>query len=162
MCLLCGFEIEYAAASCIKCESNDNKQQFADIYDSDCALIFTNIIERHLVDINKYREKILHEENDDINNDIPFQKIYRAFLKNTVHQPFISAIFHIDGIALGKSNNLTLWLLSCSILELPPDLRNQRKNMVILSMWVGVCQPIIKIWLRECIQGLKKLKSLGM
>ncbi len=158
---MCQFDIDYATASCNRCRSNDNTQ-FVDIYDIDYELVFTDIIERHLVDIIGYREKIFNVETDDINNDIPFQQIYRSFLKTNVRQPFISTLLHLDGIALGKSNKLTLWLLSCSILELPPHLRNQRQNMVILSMWVGTRQPIIKIWLRECIKNLKKLKSTGM
>ncbi|CAF3054313.1 unnamed protein product [Rotaria sp. Silwood2] len=120
------------------------------------------MLERHFVDIAKYREKILHQQNDEINNDIPFQKVYRSLLTSTIRQPFISAIFHLDGVPLGKSNKLTLWVLSCSILELPPSLRNRHSNMIVLSMWVGVRQPIIKLWLRECVQNLKTLKSSGI
>ncbi|CAF5020860.1 unnamed protein product [Rotaria sp. Silwood1] len=160
VCLSCQFDIEYSATSCFKCVSNE-KTQFANIYDIDYAIVFSGIVERHIVDIAKYREKILSEKYDNINNDISFQKIYRSFLNTTVHQPFISTLIHLDGIPLDTSTKLTLWLLSCSILELPPHLRNQRQNMIILSMWVGTRQPIIKIWLRECIPSLNKLKSSG-
>ncbi|CAF3124002.1 unnamed protein product [Rotaria sp. Silwood2] len=114
------------------------------------------MLERHFVDIAKYREKILHQQNDEINNDIPFQKVYRSLLTSTIRQPFISAIFHLDGVPLGKSNKLTLWVLSCSILELPPSLRNRHSNMIVLSMWVGVRQPIIKLWLRLSIRDGQK------
>lgn len=142
VCLSCQFDMDYTSISCIKCQSND-KTQMADIYDVDCALVFSDMVKRNIVDIVKYCEKIFCQDNDDINNDIPFQKIYRSFLKTQIRQPFISIIIHLDGISLGKSNKLTLWLLSCSILELPPHLRNQRKNMIVLSIWIGVQQPII-------------------
>jgi hypothetical protein len=161
VCLLCQIDIDYTATSCNRCKSNDNKQ-LADIYDIDDKLVFGDIIERHCVDIIKYREKISNLKTDDINNDIPFQKIYRSFCKTNVHQYYISNVLHLDGIPLGKSTKLTLWILSCCIVELPPHLRSQRNNMVILSMWVGTRQPIIKLWLRECIKNLKNLKSTGM
>ncbi|CAF3254449.1 unnamed protein product [Rotaria sp. Silwood2] len=152
VCLSCQFDIEYSATSCFKCISNE-KTQFANIYDTDYAIVFSGIVERHIVDIVKYREKILSEKYDNINNDISFQKIYRSFLNTTVYQPFISTLIHLDGIPLDTSTKLTLWLLSCFILELPPHLRNQRQNMIILSMWIGTRQPIIKIWLRFSIRG---------
>ncbi len=161
VCLSCQVDIEYSATSCFQCKSN-HKTQFANIYDTNYALVFSGIVERHIVDIAKYHEKILSEKYDNTNNDIPFQKIYRSFLKTAVHKPFISTLIHLDGIPLAASSKLTLWLLSCSILELPPHLRNQRQNMVLLSMWVGVQQPVIKTWLRECIPSLNKLKSSGM
>ena len=90
----------------------------------------------------------MSNEKDDNNNDIPFQKVYHSFIKTVIHQPFISAILHLDGIGLGKASKLTLWILSFSILELPPRSRNQGKNMIILSLWIGARQPIIKLWLR--------------
>ena len=160
LCLSCQFDVECTSISCFKCKSNDTTQ-FVDIYDIDCMTVFADMVQRHIVDIAKYREKILSQQNDEINSDIPFQKVYRSFLKTKIHQPFISIVIHLDGISLGKSNKLVLWLFSCSILELPPCLRNQRKNMIVLSMWVGVHQPVINTWLSECIEKLKKLKSSG-
>ncbi|CAF4171168.1 unnamed protein product [Adineta steineri] len=139
VCLSCQSDIEYSARFCLKCKSTD-KIQFANIYDIDYAVVFSEIVERNIVDI----------------------KIYRSFLKTVIHQPFISTLIHLDGIPLAKSSKLTLWLLSCSILELPPHLRNQRENMIILSMWIGFQQPLIKTWLRECIPSLNQLKSSGM
>ena len=109
--------------SCIKCKLDDSTQ-FADIYDIYCTLVFSDIVKRYIIDIAKYHEQIFSQQNDDINNDIPFQKVYRSFLKSAIRQPFISTTICLGGIPLGKSTKLTLWLLSCSILELPPYLRN--------------------------------------
>lgn len=91
-----------------------------------------------------------------------FRTFIDPFVKKNIRQPFITNLFHVDGIQLGKSNKLTLWLLSCCIVEVPPHLRTQRDNMALLSMWVGTLQPIMKLWLRECVSNLKNLKSTGM
>ena len=122
ICLVCQLDIEYNAELCTKCKSRDNTQ-VADVFDIDYAAAFVDLIERHVVDITQYTKEIMSNEKDDNNNGIPFQKVYRSFLKTVIHQPFISAILHLDGIRLGKASKLTLWILSCSILEIPPRLR---------------------------------------
>ncbi|CAF4858787.1 unnamed protein product [Rotaria sp. Silwood1] len=145
---------------CFKCNSNNTKQ-YADVFDADYEKIFSEVIERHHVDINQYRQKIITTQNDET-NDIPFQQIYREFQQTVSHRSFISVILHLDGIGLGKSNKLVLWLLSCTIVELPPHLRNKRENMIPLSAWIAPREPIIQSWLNECMQRLKatEIKNL--
>ncbi|CAF3853887.1 unnamed protein product [Rotaria sp. Silwood1] len=145
---------------CFKCNSNNTKQ-YADVFDADYEKIFSEVIERHHVDINQYRQKIITTQNDET-NDIPFQQIYREFQQTVSHRSFISVILHLDGIGLGKSNKLVLWLLSCTIVELPPHLRNKRENMIPLSAWIAPREPIIQSWLNECMQRLKYLKLSGI
>jgi len=160
ICLLCRHNMEKSIRLCVNCNTGGSKH-FADVYDTDYVKVLSEIVERNISDIVQYRQQIMKGCNNE-NNDIPFQKIYRSLLKNVSGESFISLILHLDGIGLGKSNKLTLWILSCSITELPPHLRNKRENMVLLSAWIGYCEPIIDIWLCECIRGLKQLKSSGM
>ncbi|CAM4864583.1 unnamed protein product [Rotaria socialis] len=129
-------------------------------YMQDFTKCFSDIVERNAANIIQYRQKIITGQNNE-NNDIPFQNIYQCFLKTVIHQPFISVILHLDGIGLGKSNKLTLWILSCMIVELPPHLRNKRQNMIPLSSWISSREPIIDIWLSECIRYLRNFKSSG-
>ncbi|CAF1383215.1 unnamed protein product, partial [Rotaria magnacalcarata] len=133
---------------------------FADVFDTDFTKCFSDIVERNAANIIQYRQKIMTGQNNE-NNDIPFQNIYQCFLKTVIHQPFISVILHLDGIGLGKSNKLTLWILSCMIVELPPHLRNKRQNMIPLLSWISSREPIIDIWLSECIRYLRNFKSSG-
>ena len=78
ICLVCQLDIEYNAELCTKCKSKDN-MQVADVFHIDYAAAFADLIERHVVDITQYTEKIMSNEKDDNNNDIPFQKMYRSF-----------------------------------------------------------------------------------
>ncbi|CAF4479761.1 unnamed protein product, partial [Rotaria sp. Silwood2] len=77
---------------------------------------------------------------------------------DSINYPFISIILHVDGIGLSESNNQSLWILSCSIVELPPAVRTRRQNNLILSMWTAKEQPIIELWLNSCFHQLANLK----
>ncbi|CAM4829295.1 unnamed protein product [Rotaria magnacalcarata] len=157
--LSCKCDIKYTTKECLQCHSSD-KMNFADVFDTDFTKCFSDIVERNAANIIQYRQKIMTGQNNE-NNDIPFQNIYQCFLKTVIHQPFISVILHLDGIGLGKSNKLTLWILSCMIVELPPHLRNKRQNMIPLLSWISSREPIIDIWLSECIRYLRNFKSSG-
>jgi Protein of unknown function (DUF1258) len=160
VCTECQSDLNDSAKHCDRCDSNGEKK-LAFIYDSDSRLVIRRILERCIPDIVVYRQRIVQGEQDQ-NNDIPFQRLYRSFASNVDHQPFISLVLHLDGIALSKSSKQTLWLLSGSIIELPPNLRYQRFNMPVLSMWVGYREPIIDLWMKSSIAQLKSLKSTGM
>ena len=48
--------------------------------------------------------------------------------------------------------------MSCSIVELPPDVQNRRQNNIILSLWIAKEQPDINLWLDRCFSQLAHLK----
>jgi hypothetical protein len=145
---------------CNKCSSTDGKN-LAHVYDLDYPMYFVRFLDRHAPDIAKYREKIATGQVDN-NNDIAFQSTYQSLMQSIGQKPFISLMLHLDGISLGESNKLSLWLFSCSIIELPPHLRNKRSNMPLLSAWAGYREPVVELWLRACIPSLLGLKSLGV
>lgn len=74
---------------------------------------------------------------------------------------FISLLLHLDGVSLCKSTKKTLWLFSGIIIELPPDLRYRRENMVLLSVYIGDCEPKAKTWLNSSFSNLLRLKNEG-
>ena len=81
--------------------------------------------------INSYRERFRHRQIDDEINDIVHNNNYKVLCDSTVY-PFISLLLHVDGISLGESTKQSLWIISCSIIELPPIYRNRRQNNVIM------------------------------
>jgi hypothetical protein len=93
-------------------------------------------------------------------NDIVFNENYKYF-RDCFIGPFISVILHLDGINLGKSNSQHLWILSCSIIELPPHVRNRKQNNIILSLWIASEQPDVNLWLYRCLAQLMELKASG-
>lgn len=87
--------------------------------------------------------------------------MYQCLLKENNFQDLISLILHIDGINITSSSKLKLWMLSGSIVELPPKLRSRRFNMVILSLWIGYVIPPVKLWLSSSMSKLQSIKRNG-
>ncbi|CAF1431354.1 unnamed protein product [Rotaria sordida] len=52
-----------------------------------------------------------------------------------------------------------MWMLSRSIVELPPKLRSQRCNMLIISIWIVCIEPPAKLWLNYSVNKLKIIKN---
>lgn len=139
-----------------------NEKRFhADIYEIDIKLAFSQIIDRLYRDIIQYKQEIASQAMKEY-NDIPFNSLYQNMISRlTIDTNFISLILHIDGVSLSKSTKLMLWLLSGVFIELPPHLRYQRSNMILLSIWIGYQEPIPKAWLSSCVDRLSRLKTEG-
>lgn len=122
-------------------------------------MLFTQIYDRLYLTINSYCERFT-KGMDNETNDIVFNTNYKNF-RDSIHYPFISLILHIDGINLDQSSKHHLWILSCSIVEVPPGIRTRRENNIILSLWIAKEQPKINLWLDRCFSQLKSLKITG-
>jgi hypothetical protein len=135
VCITCRDDISSGSKTCSKCP-NDKPQRLALVFDAMQELMFTRTYDRLFTIINSYREMFTQRSLDTETNDI-------------------------DGISLSKSNKQPMWILSCSIVELPPVVRNHRQNNLILSIWIGKQQPDIELWLRQTFNQLTYLKSRG-
>ena len=159
VCLSCNCELRSGERYCSRCRSAEAKQ-LANIYDVDLSLSFSRMLDFLSPSIDAYRDRFLNCPRDESTNDIPYNKNYRLLLDST-NQPFISIIIHLDGISLSRSSNQPLWLLSCSIVELPPHLRVRRHNMPVLSVWIAQEEPSMEVWLRDILSQLQVLKERG-
>ena len=159
VCLSCTSTLSTTATSCSKCV-NDNPKRLALVFDSIQEIMFSRTYDRLCFIIDSYRHTFSTQEIDIETNDIVYNRNYKI-LRDLFNYPFISIIIHLDGISLGKSNKTCLWILSASIIELPPAIRNRRQNNIILSLWVGNEQPIIRLWLEQCFSQLTNLKRKG-
>ncbi|CAM4985710.1 unnamed protein product [Rotaria socialis] len=147
---------------CKYCASSDSKS-IATVFDINQQLVFARMLDRLVPDIERNRQQILIDSSSpQNNNDIMFNKIYRDLQYKYSLTPFVSLLLHLDGIALSKSSRLNLWLFSCTIIELPVELRYRRCNTVVLSVWVGCREPIIDAWLSESLQQLNTVKKIGV
>ncbi|CAF1285763.1 unnamed protein product [Rotaria sordida] len=159
ICLNCKTDLAFNLKNCPKC-TNNHQQRLAIVHDALQDIMFTRIYDRLRSNIDLYREKFQKQSIDDETNDIVFNQNYKKMC-DCINYPFISIILHIDGINLSESSNQTLWVLSCSIIEVPPALRVRRQNNLILSMWTATEQPIIELWLDRCFKQLANLKLRG-
>jgi hypothetical protein len=149
---------------CNKCSSLNDKS-IATIFDINQPLVFTQMIDRLLTDIEDTRKQIILNNlspDNNSNNDIIFNEVYKELQNKCSSTPFISLLLHLDGISLCKSSKLTLWLFSASLIELPVHIRYHRFNMIILSVWIGHREPLIDLWLSECLHQLNHLKNKGI
>jgi hypothetical protein len=159
VCITCRDDISSGSKTCSKCP-NDKPQRLALVFDAMQELMFTRTYDRLFTIINSYREMFTQRTLDTETNDIVYNRNYKT-LCDSIDYPFISIILHLDGISLSKSNKQPMWILSCSIVELPPVVRNHRQNNLILSIWIGKQQPDIELWLRQTFNQLTYLKSRG-
>ncbi|CAF1295528.1 unnamed protein product [Rotaria sordida] len=124
----------------IKCNLTEEKFH-ADIYDIDVNIVFYQLIDRLWPEIIEYKQQLASNSSSEY-NDIPLNALYRNMISRLAYGvDFVSLIFHLDGISLCKSSKLTMWLLSGIFIELPPDLRYRRHNMILLSIWIGYSEP---------------------
>ena len=158
LCIPCGKYLSTTSKVCLKC-INDNPKRLAFIFDSIQEIMFARIYDRLSSIIESYRQSITKQETDYETNDIVYNRNYKLLCDSVCH-PFISIIIHLDGIDLTKST-MKLWILSCSIVELPPNIRNRRQNNIILSLWISQEQPNIHLWLDHCFCQLIDLKRKG-
>lgn len=156
MCINCKLDLVTPSMKCNNCTN----ERLAIIFDVLQQAIFTRTYDRLCETINSYREVFTKKQADDKINDIVYNRNYKI-LRDSSPDSFISILLHLDGISLSKSTAQSLWILSCSIVELPPAIRTQRQNNLILSMWIANEQPNIELWLNNCFYQLVDVKRKG-
>ena len=159
VCILCGKYLQEKQSACSHCPAAESKH-VAIILDANLLPLLTTIVTRLADDIHNYK-KIIASGNHQAPYDVPFGKQYRRLLTERKGQNLLSLILHIDGISLVKSTKLKLWLCSSSIIEVPPHVRTQRQNIVLLSMYVGYTEPDVKLWLNSSLTVIQELKKTG-
>lgn len=159
VCISCKRDLIESSKICSQCP-NDYPKRLAIVFDSIQETLFTQVYDHLHFIINSYRERFTKQEIDNETNDIVYNKNYKIF-RDSIHYAFISLIIHLDGINLDKSKIYHLWILSCSIVELPPVVRGHRQNNIILSLWIAKEQPDINLWLDRCFSQLTNLKITG-
>ncbi|CAF1478903.1 unnamed protein product [Rotaria sordida] len=88
------------------------------------------MLDRLSSDIEDNRKQIIvNHLSPHNNNDIMFNQVYKELQNNYGSSPFISLLLHLDGISLCK------------------------------SIWVGHQEPLIDLWLSECLNQLNHLKN---
>ncbi|CAF2098118.1 unnamed protein product [Rotaria magnacalcarata] len=143
ICIRCHHNLSHNDKICNKCFSKE-KKSIASIFDVNQPLVFTRTLVRLSSEIEDNRKQcnLNHLSRQNNNNDIIFNQVYKELQSRHDSSSFISLLLHLDGINLCKSSKLNLWLLSCSLIELPVHLRYRRFNMIVLSVWIGHREPL--------------------
>ena len=160
LCTICHSQLAVTDVMCGNCSCHDVKS-YGLIYDMNVEELIRKIYIRLQTDIEEYRSQ-LHSMNDQHEtNDIGFNHAYQQLLKKNENKTFVTILLHVDGVSIAKSSKLKMWLLSGSIIEIRPQLRYRRYNMVVISFWFGYKEPDTQFWLRNCVQLIKMIKIKG-
>ena len=64
-----------------------------------------------------------------------------------------------DGVPLFKSSSVSLWPVYLPILNLPPEVRMNSKNIILGGLWIGTTKLAMKLLLDPVLDNLKKLST---
>ena len=130
-------------------------------YDANVETILKRISTRLSSHIETYKAKYGVDGDSRKTKDIPFGRFYQELMKTNECKNLITLLLHLDGVSITRSTKLKMWLFSGCIVELPPKLRNQKSNMVVISIWVAHVEPISTLWLRRATAELEAIKLKG-
>ena len=74
----------------------------------------------------------------------------------------IGVIFNTDGISPFKSSCVTIWPVIIALFDLPPAVRMNKDNMIIVSLWVGKSKPPMGVLLEPLRSLFHKLSTIGI
>ncbi|CAF2017072.1 unnamed protein product [Rotaria magnacalcarata] len=71
----------------------------------------------------------------------------------------ISLNIHTDGAPLVRTTKSSLWPCMASIVELPPQVRENQKNIIILCLWNSSIKSSVNLFMKDSIQQLLDLAT---
>ena len=67
----------------------------------------------------------------------------------------ITLTWSTDGAPIQKSNKVSAWPIFCIINELPKEVRNRRRNLLLFGIWVGQKKPEMQTYLEMFVSKFK-------
>lgn len=63
-----------------------------------------------------------------------------------------------------ESSKFSIWLLLCSVNELPPEERDKNvlKNVLLCALWFGSSKPLMTSFLKPFVEECKSLGQTGL
>ena len=116
----------------------DTKSQFEDLIDT----YFDNIIE------------FLNHKPDFID--------LSSNIKYDMDNLTLNLVLYTDGVQITKNPVKSIWPVFCSIVELPPILRNSNINKIICGNWEGLKKPSSNILFENLISQMKNYELNGI
>ena len=74
----------------------------------------------------------------------------------------VPLMISIDGIAIFKSSTVSLWPVALVVLNLPPAIRMNSKNIILGGFWIGPSKPDTKSLLGPVVEGIHDLSTKGL
>lgn len=71
-------------------------------------------------------------------------------------------MLYTDGIQLAKSSRLNFWPVFVSVCELPPSIRESKRNKIIFGVWSGQNKPNTNVLFDGLVRRIAKLSTEGL
>jgi len=100
------------------------------------------------------------KENPDGFEDVYDGRLYKEIERNFSGPGKLLTLFwNTDGLQAYNSSSYSLWPWYFVILELPPEKRFRRENMILCGIWGSVTKPHPNIYLQPIYQDVKALQK---
>jgi hypothetical protein len=77
-----------------------------------------------------------------------------AFYQTTMSESkcnTITLVLHTDGAPLIRTTKQSIWPLFASIVEIPPPVREYKKNIILLALWSSKSKPDVNVFLKHTV-----------
>ncbi|CAF1117438.1 unnamed protein product [Didymodactylos carnosus] len=159
-CSTCFMIIDSNNHCSMNCQQNRSYRKTSNVVEhvtttNDTQLI--NIIRRNRCLIPSYPRLVNQLAPSDILTRSVYQESLRKNKCDNVDGPHpITLMIHIDGAPIVRWTKKQTWPVTASICEIPPYLRENQNNILLLAIWNGPIKPPIDLLLSEILQSLKK------
>ncbi|CAF0723981.1 unnamed protein product [Brachionus calyciflorus] len=131
LCNFCKNEFKNNQCPNIDCRGNYNICNFNSnhslLYTFNVKAQLTDILQREWIHFKTYKDTIKYQSNSDICNSLSY----------TEKEDVVSIALFVDGASITKSSNDSMWAIFSTVNELPPIIRNSKKNILVHTLWSG-------------------------
>ncbi|CAF1647390.1 unnamed protein product, partial [Rotaria magnacalcarata] len=158
-CKYCLRRIDRANSCSLICEQNKSQRRIGDIIEH----VSINRSYGQLIEIIRRNKHLILDYPQIANNLLPCDVISgstyqekRKNLKSLNGTYPVTLMIHIDGFQLVHWTKKHSWLVTASIAEIPPPLRENKLNMLLLSLWNSSEKPDANSLLDEICDTIKQ------
>ncbi|CAM4847675.1 unnamed protein product, partial [Rotaria magnacalcarata] len=158
-CKYCLRRIDRTNSCSLICEQNKSQRRIGDIIEH----VSINRSYGQLIEIIRRNKHLILDYPQIANNLLPCDVISgstyqekRKNLKSLNGTYPVTLMIHIDGFQLVHWTKKHSWLVTASIAEIPPPLRENKLNMLLLSLWNSSVKPDANSLLDEICDTIKQ------
>jgi len=101
--------------------------------------------------------------NENNIKDVYDGRVYKDLIRSVVAaglncQRLLSFMWNTDGISVFKSSKFSVWPFFMSILQLPPEERFKKENVLIAGLWFGKQEPHANLFVDSMEAEMSELR----
>lgn len=133
-------------------------------------IVITFDLKNQLKSIISRNQSVFGEVKDfkpfDIHSGLYYQDStsFISLIKKNDENPVITVTIniHTDDAPLVPTSKASLWPCMGSMVELPPHIREQQGNIIILALWISSVRPDVDLFMQDSIQQLLNMSICSL